>query len=122
MYMHICLATGCGLWRQGKGDWHRRIPACFLPHIRPPGLASSNLESPSRSCEGMGQETSIDSLDDSFDSTHLESAAGIVDSVAAVMEGTLMVIPLCIPMKSNVWCDSCRCDSSWPLPSVFFCP
>jgi len=89
--------AGCGLWRQGKGDWHRRIPACFLPHIRPPGLASSNLEYPSRSCEGMGQETSIDSLDDSFDSTHLESAAGIVDSVAAVMEGTLMGVP------KNTW-------------------
>ena len=38
--------AGCGLWRQGKGDWHTRLPSVFLPHIRPPGLASSNMVYP----------------------------------------------------------------------------
>ncbi len=42
----IAAPAGCGLWRQGKGDWERRIPRCFLHHIRPRGLASTNLMDP----------------------------------------------------------------------------
>ena len=50
----ISAPAGCGMWRQGKGDWQKRIPPCFIPHIRPPGLASSNLVYPSPEPGGGG--------------------------------------------------------------------
>eukprot|EP00802_Teleaulax_amphioxeia_P005871 Tamp_05875.p1 GENE.Tamp_05875~~Tamp_05875.p1 ORF type:complete len:918 (+),score=233.53 Tamp_05875:260-2755(+) len=106
--------AGCGLWRQGKGDWTKRIPARFIPHIRPPGLASSNLIYPTAEASGdAAVEHSFESIDaeqsgsmhrglertDSGLSSLLSSVVmhGDAEAPPAYMEGNMQGVP------KNTW-------------------
>lgn len=97
----IAAPAGCGMWRQGKGDWPSRIPFCFLPHIRPPGLASSNLVYPPPEPGGcddadVSLASGVDRGEDA-EGEGLSSQSAGPAKPAPYMEGNIQGIP------KNTW-------------------
>ena len=90
----------------GESRLLQRIPECFIPHIRPPGLASSNLVFPHAGPSGdAAGDLSFDSLEGGLKRTdsNLSSLLSSVDftedreHAVGYMEGNFQVRCRCPP-------------------------
>ena len=106
MQNQLCTPAVCHIWRIHSGTnmsesrLLQRIPECFIPHIRPPGLASSNLIFPHAEPSGdAAGDLSFDSREGGLKRTdsNLSSLLSSVDftedreRAVAYMEGNFQV-------------------------------